>query len=131
MLTKLFSLAFLSALFTLHGDVDPELLIGTWKFTYHEENNLVIDGTSVYNPDGTFTGHGTVTIKDELVEEFETRGTWSIEGRTLTYIGKFVNQPDHPLNGKPITAEILSMTKDVYYYRGEDGKVRHETRIQN
>lgn len=90
----------------------PTLLVGSWR----DENSLI-----TYGAEGTMIG--------KYDAGSTTKGTWSIDGDTLTSVadelnGKRLEKP------QPHRYQILDLTGEKLVSKGGDGKIWHAVRVK-
>lgn len=103
-----------------------ESLVGNWHLDM-EVDEVRVKAVTEYKAGGTFQSHATVVMDGES-NEMVVKGTWKLDGNTLTTTITESDSPDLLPVGEVSKDEVLELSATVLRYRDEDGLVVRETR---
>jgi hypothetical protein len=103
-----------------------EALVGIWHLDM-EVGGVRVKGVTDYRPGGTFQSRASFVVDDETIE-LTLKGTWKLEGSTLTTTVTESSDPEFAAVGEVSKDEILELSATTLRRRDEEGFVVRETR---
>lgn len=120
----------MSPVMALDGDQALfDKIVGVW-WSRVSNGDIAVEATEDCRSDGTIITSGDVYSKGLLVEQYQIKSTWKIEGGNSIVEVTESSNPKVVAVGTKITDRIISVDKKEFIYEAADGRKQTLTRIK-
>ena len=104
-------------------------IVGVW-WSRVSNGNIAVEATEDCRADGTIITNGDVYSDGLLVEQYQIKSTWKIEGGYSLVEVTETSNPKVVAVGTKITDRVISVDEKEFIYEAADGRKQTLTRIK-
>ena len=104
-------------------------IVGVW-WSRVSNGNIAVEATEDCRADGTIITNGDVYSDGLLVEQYQIKSTWKIEGGYSLVEVIETSNPKVVAVGTKITDRVISVDEKEFIYEAADGRKQTLTRIK-
>jgi hypothetical protein len=104
-------------------------IVGVW-WSRVSNGNIAVEATEDCRADGTIITNGDVYSDGLLVEQYQIKSTWRIEGGYSLVEVIETSNPKVVAVGTKITDRVISVDEKEFIYEAADGRKQTLTRIK-